>query len=288
MSAYAWPFLVARGRRLGYRTILAPGFLISAGEHGILDDTVVPDTQEDRATVVETQTSSGHRISIVHATHLVTAEDVAEPGTAPAERAPRDTHSRPLQLIYGFVCAGGGAAPPDPDDLRICREASLSAYRRFLADEEAFRVEAGHGFALRSHVREPEEMTRSSMPGIETADTAISTKMPSRAGVAILLVGAVTLISVVILAMMRLTATPEPAIPCPTPTAAVAGQTLPAKQPAAGKPGLKPKQSCIPQPPGEKPQPKKLDIMFLIKHFQKHPIRHDHAPKVTPHARLRA
>ncbi|GAA4585033.1 hypothetical protein GCM10023194_26530 [Planotetraspora phitsanulokensis] len=255
MSAYAWPFLVARGRRLGYRTLLAPGFLIAAGEHGVLDDTVVPDTREDRATVVETETPSGRRISIVHATHIVTAEDVADPGTPPAERAPRDTHSRPLQLIYGFVYVGGGAAPPGPDDLRICREASLSAYRRFLADEEAFRVEAGHGFALRSHgdVTEPEEMTPSSMPGIDTTETATNTKRPSRAGVAILLIGAVTLISVVVLAMTRLT-TPEPTIPCPTPSVVAASQTPSPKQPTAAKSDVKPKKSCTPQPPGEKPQ----------------------------------
>ncbi|GII32793.1 hypothetical protein [Planotetraspora mira] len=261
MSGYAWPFLVARGRRLGYRTILAPGFLISAGEHGVLDDTVVPDSQEDRAAVVETETPSGRRISIVHATHIVTAADVAEPGTPPAERAPRDTHSRPLQLIYGFVYVGGGAGPPGSDDLRICRDLSLAAYRRFLADEEAFRVESGHGFALRSGfnggVTEPEESAQSSMPGIEDFETPDPGRH-NHTGV-ILLAGAVVLIGVVILAMLRLTATPEPIVPCPS-VSAVASKTDPKKlspaQPTQSKPTLKPTTPCAPQPPREKPQPK--------------------------------
>ncbi|GAA1285985.1 hypothetical protein Psi02_56280 [Planotetraspora silvatica] len=263
MSGYAWPFLVARGRRLGYRTLLAPGFLISAGEHGVLDDTVVPDSQEDRAAVVETETPSGRRISIVHATHIVTAADVAEPGTPPTERAPRDTHSRPLQLIYGFVYVGGGAGPPGADDLRICRELSLAAYRRFLADEEAFRVESGHGFALRSAlnggVTEPEELAQSSMPGIEDSDETPDPVGPSYT-VVILLVGAVVLIGVVILAMLRLTTTPEPIKPCPS-VPVLASQTdpkqpAPAPQPAQIKPTPKPPATAPCLLPREKPQSK--------------------------------
>src|SRR4051812_36532744 len=101
----AWPFLVARGRERGYRTLLAPDFLVAERGYGVLDDSVVPDPEEDRASVITVVTSTGRALTVAHATHVVTAADLAEPGTEAGEREPRDRHSRPLQLIYGFVCA---------------------------------------------------------------------------------------------------------------------------------------------------------------------------------------
>ncbi|GAA3825579.1 hypothetical protein GCM10022226_52900 [Sphaerisporangium flaviroseum] len=149
-SARAWPFLVARGRRRGYRTLLAPDFLLRDRDYGVLDDEVAPSVHEDRPSVIEVVTEAGRPLTVVHATHLVTPADIAEPGTEPAAEAPRDEHSRPLQLMYGFVCSGGAVHEPDEGDLRACRESALATYRRFLGDEDGFAVEPGREFPLRS------------------------------------------------------------------------------------------------------------------------------------------
>ena len=37
-AVFGWPFLVARGRERGYRTVLAPGFLTERRLHGLLSD----------------------------------------------------------------------------------------------------------------------------------------------------------------------------------------------------------------------------------------------------------
>ncbi|MGW7453909.1 hypothetical protein [Streptomyces sp. NPDC054787] len=140
----AWPFLVARGRHRGYRTLLAPDFLLADGDYGVLDDSVTPGAVPEQVQVVPVVTRSGRRLTVVHTTHQVTAADVDE--------APRDEFGRPLQLMYGFVCEEGRLAAPDPADLDACRATALAVYRRFLGDEEGFTVEPGRRFALRSAV----------------------------------------------------------------------------------------------------------------------------------------
>jgi hypothetical protein len=146
----AWPFLVARGRHRGYRVVLAPEVLIDGQEYGVLDDTVVPGDQQDRATVIQVTTRSGRPLTVVHATHLVTAAEIAEPGTEPSSRAPRDQHSRPLQLIYGYVCEGRMTPEIRQEDLRTTRDAALKAYRAFLSDEDGFTVEPSPAFTVPS------------------------------------------------------------------------------------------------------------------------------------------
>jgi hypothetical protein len=226
-SARAWPFLVARGRHRGYRTLLAPDFLVAERDYGVLDDEVVPSTREDQASVIDVVTGAGHPLTVVHATHLVTSADIAEPGGEPAGHAPRDEHSRPLQLIYGFVCAYGAVtaphvenravtAPLDQDgavispldeDLRVCLAASLAAYRRFLGDEDAFEVEAGREFQARSLVvrppvpsRQPVRALSMTGPAAMTGDETIGHGTPRpvvrRGGV--LLAAAVVLIAVIL------------------------------------------------------------------------------------------
>jgi hypothetical protein len=209
-SARAWPFLVARGRRRGYRTLLAPGFLVAAREHGILDDTVVPSDQEDQARVIEVATGAGRPLTVVHASHVVTSADVAEPGTGPAVSPPRDEHSRPLQLIYGFVCADGPIPEPQDEDLRMCRETALGVYRRFLGDEEGFAVEPSGEFAPRSLVvrrvtpsRGPAPVRpagRRATPARRPASVPTGERIPDGRG-SLLLVTAAVLIAVILLAM---------------------------------------------------------------------------------------
>ncbi|MFI8273898.1 hypothetical protein ACIGBH_03120 [Streptomyces sp. NPDC085929] len=146
----AWPFLVARGRHHGYRTLLAPDFLLAERDYGVLDDSVTPSAVDDQAQVMPVVTRAGRPLTVVHATHRVTAADIAEPGAAPPDQPPRDEYGRPLQLMYGFVCVDGGGGEPHTDDVNGSRETALRVYRRFLADEEGFTVEPGRAFPLRS------------------------------------------------------------------------------------------------------------------------------------------
>ncbi|MDH2427453.1 hypothetical protein [Sphaerisporangium sp. TRM90804] len=152
-AARAWPFLVARGRRRGYRVLLAPDFLVARRAHGALDGSVAPGAPGSRPAVTRLTEGVDPPLTVVHATHLLTAADLTDPGALPADREPRDENSRPLHLVYGFTCAGDMAAGDvDGADLRLCLETALGTYRRFLADEERFAVEPGHGFVPRSPV----------------------------------------------------------------------------------------------------------------------------------------
>ncbi|MFD9408439.1 hypothetical protein ACFWBN_15695 [Streptomyces sp. NPDC059989] len=170
-----WPFLVARGRYRGYRTLLAPDFLVAEADYGVLDDHVARGMAAEQVKVVPVVTGAGRPLTVVHTTHQVTAADVAEPGDAPVDQAPRDEFGRPLDLMYGFVCEGQVTAP-DPEDLNACRETALPVYRRFLGDEEGFRIESGRAFPLRS------DLARSPVPPRpEYAPTPTGPSSPGRA-----------------------------------------------------------------------------------------------------------
>ncbi|GAA4622647.1 hypothetical protein GCM10023196_015680 [Actinoallomurus vinaceus] len=217
-GSHAWPFLVARGRERGYRTLLAPDFLLAARDHGVLDDSVVPDAASDRPSVAEIVTMAGQALTVVHATHTVTAADVAEPGAKP--RAPRDRHGRPLRLIYGFVCVDRPAGEPDPADLAFCRTAALDAYRRFLADEDGFEVTPGRAFTPRTVLGPRTGRTRhggATGGGTATRDDAERPR-PFPTPVGMLIVAAI-LLAVSIAAVGWIASRgPEPATPCPTAT----------------------------------------------------------------------
>ncbi|MCT9935111.1 hypothetical protein N5079_33410 [Planotetraspora sp. A-T 1434] len=251
-SARAWPFLVARGRYRGYRTLLAPDFLVAERDYGILDDTVVPSTNEDQANVIGVTTRAGRPLTVVHGTHLVTSADIAEPGTEPADHAPRDQHSRPLQLIYGFVCVDGPISEPHDDDLRICRDTALATYRRFLKDEDAFTVEPAGKFLLRSPV-----IRRASPPPRQPpqlfAAVGHDGPRPVPAGLGRLLLLTAALAIVAILAVVWLLP-PKPHTDCPS-TAGPASHTLRHQPPGSTAPTTTCRPAQQKKPPSGQPIP---------------------------------
>jgi dipeptidyl aminopeptidase/acylaminoacyl peptidase len=93
-------------------------------------------------------TRTGRLLTIVYATHQVTEADFAA-DKGPPVPAPRDQHSRPLQLIYGFVCLDKLTGQPNDGDLQSCREMAIDIYRRFLANEDSFPMQAGTAFSIR-------------------------------------------------------------------------------------------------------------------------------------------
>jgi hypothetical protein len=139
-----WPFLVARGRRRGYSVLLAPGFLQQ--DYGLLEEVAGPVSAAEPVRVAAARTSRGQDLSVVWSEHRVTAADVADGAE------PRDEHSRPLRLLYGFVCQQTILARPADADLSRSLAAALDTYRRFLAGEQRFTVEPSRPFDLRSTV----------------------------------------------------------------------------------------------------------------------------------------
>jgi hypothetical protein len=86
---------------------------------------------------------------MAYTTHVVTAADLAETGMLP-----RDEHSRPLTLLYGYVCEAPWTPNPTHDELRAGREQALDVYRRFLADEDATTVSASHPRQIQTYATE--------------------------------------------------------------------------------------------------------------------------------------
>jgi hypothetical protein len=146
-----WPFLVAAGRRQDYRTLLAPAFLVADLDYGFLDTVVRPTPETGPGTVVEARTPRRRRLSVVYATHRLTAADLTGSGTGPD---PRDEHGRPLRLIYGYTSPDAAVVEPAEADLERARTTALAAYRRFLADEERVEVTPSHPFPLLSRTAE--------------------------------------------------------------------------------------------------------------------------------------
>src|SRR3954452_1404036 len=136
--ANGWPFLVARGRRRGYRTVLAPEFLVGPRLHSLLAD--APERSGDGPRSVEVSPAQVGKLTLVYETKVVTAADIG--GVA------LDEHGRELEIRYGIVLRGGAGATGDlPYGVR---ERALASYRNFLADEDSFDVEASEAIQLQA------------------------------------------------------------------------------------------------------------------------------------------
>jgi hypothetical protein len=137
-----WPFLIARGRGRGYGVLLAPDLL--RADYGLLEEVAGPLPAAEPVRVASARTGRGEGLTVAWSEHRVTAADLAD-GTEP-----RDEHSRPLRLLYGFACREAIQGPPSDVDMTRAKDAALATYRRFLADERGFTVETSAPFELRS------------------------------------------------------------------------------------------------------------------------------------------
>lgn len=154
--ATAWPFLIARGRQRGYSVLLAPHFLVADGDYGFLEEAAGPVHESEPVRVGLATSGRGRRFGLVWSEHRVTAEDVG--GTTD----PRDEHSRPLRLLYGFLTTD--TAVNAPADLDGARRAALDTYRRFLADEHHFTTEPSTSLDATETSAPPEPLVVSPAP----------------------------------------------------------------------------------------------------------------------------
>jgi hypothetical protein len=163
---------------------MAPDFLVGELDYGILDEVVRPTSEGDPATVVEVRTRGGRDLTVVYATHLLTAADIqARQTTARAKIAePRDEHSRPLRLIYGFVSSDARITQPAEADLHFAWDAALKVYRRFLENENTVGVAPARSFALHSRVISKPMATAGSSPRQPSSPHAVSVSTSLRSG----------------------------------------------------------------------------------------------------------
>ena len=156
-----WPFLVARGRRVGYRVVLAPDFLVRNRQHHLLAEHVgAGPAGPDGRSVVELPTTGFGPVVVTYREEQAAAAELL-PGS---ERDTlRDRHGRPLELLYGVVTAGR-PEPVDDRDLAEARHAAIEAYRRFLADEEGADVQPSPGSAPHAAPPAPPAVARPGRP----------------------------------------------------------------------------------------------------------------------------
>lgn len=146
--AAGWPFLVARGRTRGYRTLLAPAFLTERELHERLSEST-GGAAPGRVLSVQLDLPGVGPLSVAYTLDELRASDLD--GDRPAGGgAPTDEHGRPLELLYGIVSRERLGGPLDEADLRAARGVALQSYRRFLAAEESFGVELSSAFTLRT------------------------------------------------------------------------------------------------------------------------------------------
>ena len=219
-----WPFLVSAGLVRDYTVLVAPDFLVADGEQGLLGIAggAVDGGPIESRTV---RTSSGRLLALSYAARLLTSEDSS--GTV------ADEFGRPLRLVVGVVTDRSRATDPTRD-LARAEEVVLPAYRRFRADESAYRVEPSHREPMRSlGLREPE--------GLPAPVAVPYAAMPDRRRVrpvvspVLLVIGVVVALLLVLLLLFRPWATSEDCVPAPsTTTTTTTTTTTPGVGGAAG------------------------------------------------------
>jgi hypothetical protein len=143
-----WAFLVAHGRRKGYRTVLAPDFLVEHNLHGLLSEYAVVDSSDasGRHAAEITNDEVGH-LSLTFRAERLSSRDLYESTVTDADLV-LDEYGRPLRFLYGIVAQHEPPNGIDEHDLRRVRAEALTSYRLFLEDEETFQVAASRSFEL--------------------------------------------------------------------------------------------------------------------------------------------
>ena len=128
-----WPFLVARGVRKGYRTILAPDFLVQGRRHTLLAERVGGSASEGRTSVEHVTDEVSGLLTVTYRVEPALADELIDGPPHDGQHALLDQHGRPLELLYGLVTTS--SATVGDRDLRHARDEAVSSYRRFLADD---------------------------------------------------------------------------------------------------------------------------------------------------------
>jgi len=185
-----------------------------------------------QSTVIDARTRGGRQLTIVYATHLLTAADLVDPATATGELIPepRDEHNRPLRLIYGFASPNTWISEPAEADLSAARETALTTYRRFLTDEERVSVVSSHQYPLRSRTIDPPT------PVPVPQEGTVGPGRPARlAGAAVVVAG---------LAVIAVAISVWPRSPVPVPPVCPSVTTVASQSSGPASPSISPSSTC--------------------------------------------
>lgn len=164
-----WPFLVARGQRLGYRVVLAPDFLVRTRQHDLLAEYVgAGPAGPGGQSVVEMPSPEFGPLVVTYREEPAAAAELV-PGSETDTL--RDRHGRPLELLYGVV-TGIPSAPVDGSDMAQARAAAIEAYRRFLADEEGADVQPSPGYPPDAEPPQPQ------VPAVARQERPVPARLP--------------------------------------------------------------------------------------------------------------
>jgi len=142
-----WPFAVAHGRRAGFRTILAPQFLVDRGRAELLSVRIGSGgATAGEPHVVEIHDADAGRLTVTATVSQPTDRELG--GISADGVVASDEHGRPLTMLYGVVVADRLRGPLARADLVRARADALRSYQRFLADEDGFAVDGAASFAL--------------------------------------------------------------------------------------------------------------------------------------------
>jgi len=145
---HGWAFLVARGRRKGYQSLLVPDFLVQSNEYGALGQAASGDfAPEGAPRFSRINGLAAGDVTLAYLTQRLTPADL---DGSPAAGSVTDEFGRPLDLLYGFVCRGEDIVDLREADFTAARSEALRTYQRFLADESGFVLESSRPFVLHS------------------------------------------------------------------------------------------------------------------------------------------
>lgn len=228
-----WPFLVAAGRIRDYTVLVAPDFLVAAGEHGLLGVTGSA-IEGGPVQVRPVRTNDGRELTLAYAARLLSAADMP-PGAG--EQAVADEFGRPLRIVVGVVTERPRGSNPAPDVERA-EAVVLPAYRRFREDEARYRVQASQSMPMRSRGQVQAAKAVSPNPELPPVDAQRSTVAPRRSGTTVgapgLVVGLIlaALLAVgIVLLWPRSSSNECPAAPTTTTTSATVPNGAQAGQP---------------------------------------------------------
>jgi branched-chain amino acid transport system substrate-binding protein len=144
-----WSFLVARGRRTGYRTVLAPEFLVDRGLDGLLAASVAAAQYEGAQRLVEVDVADIGRLTVAVMTERPSLRELDV--DTESEELATDEHGRPLRMLFGVVVLGRTRGAVRDGDMQRARGDALVSYRRFLAAEDRFETDRSIAVRLNLH-----------------------------------------------------------------------------------------------------------------------------------------
>lgn len=153
-----WPFLVARGKSHGQRTLLCPDFLM---EHRMLLRDRIP-SADGRIRTLELSPPGIDPVTVY-------LSEVQAPGPV------TDQYGRELTISYGVVDLGDRDRTEDLDTLMAAAlDQANAVYREFLADEDNFETRpSGLLLDVVPVGAVPPAQPRSPAPGPDQADPSV-------------------------------------------------------------------------------------------------------------------